>query len=1398
MAFSVKKVMNENTTRYLSILLVFLMGGSFLLGVVPQAQVSSTQNGITIAASNEWIGQGIVVLISVYNPYVPQNALGAKYVLDNISVGNSTLLEPLSNFTGTVYYVHNNGHYFWFFITMSEITNSKTGTSNLTKISNTYYVNGPYISQTQTVYNNYLIYNSQLGITQFELVKGFPFTLTSNYNVNISASSGNAYVNVSNLYYFNYGKQITIKYTSANSQAAPGPSITINNYNTNSAKYSPMVTPSPLVSGQNVPLNSTWELFFNDSILQASPFYKLNGIFYNSTTQEPVPVLQNVSYISIQKGIYVPTEIFADNNDSNALALFGYGDVYGGNNFTIYTSSVITNSTYATLSSYSTLNHVPYLNYTPSYVNSQQYENLIQSGVFSQTTPIEITVQDVFGNSASMDFTGQIKETTVTSFKISLNSTTQVIKVNAFDNISNFSHNEIIKNVYISLISSTGSRIQFNYITNIGQPLPLKPVYSAKIALNETYNGSGIFSIPIYLELNQSSTPTILIPPYEQNVTVYLPPYDFSNTTILINATNDYGASYYFLGSKAPVNQTGTGTIAVGTPSLTSVYPAPGTSVTTSNVTNYLKVEYYEPNLAFGSTTTITVSNGEIYYSGIPFATESAQITVSGSSPKPADLSELGVHYITSPSGNGNFTFTITRAALLSVINKTYIPSGTTLTITIKDQLTSQTLTLTYTFQTYAPTITVLTPTGSSSQAYFPPLPYNVLPEKHYINVTVTDQQYAQTLPNSVLTSTVKIYVENSSNDLATARSLTTASIVETSAGSGKFTASIYYTVTYINGTYYFAIDGNNVAPLTKIINGGKLVFSYTSPASNTQVNTTVTLSTSPFSLTTTPTTALPGQKVNVTVSSPGLVEATNMKYSGSLKIYAQLVEWNGYTQPTIVTVPITLKEVATGSPVFGGSIVLGNSSVASVNNVTSLITASGFTVAPDTVVLINANASIGITSTISSIVTYYTQQQIAVLNPGVNYSILNPTPASPFAKLKIELNSPLFQLFSHPSAAGNYSTLTSSDGSLLLANQIATISTQNSKQLITGSALISNPNVSFYYNNSVWIITVPMKLWNGLPISSSIPLNVNLTDVVTVTPQVNSVHYVLVPNVSTGTVNIASAYYVPSVSSKTVTLNINGQVPPVISIIYNGENVTSGSVPFPNVTAGELVNVTVYAPDAVLNPNVPATGSTFNVTVVNTLNGEMTTLILTEIGSGPYYSGLLRIVPPTVYSPGVSGLISYSPGQLNKVVVNMNVLQGTYYNYQGLNQALKMIGSAYFNIGILHLNVSVSKIGLTLSNGTPVTSMKVGTPYHIYVNITNTGNVNETIYGVLEIYINGSAAQLPVISTVTLSPGQSFQVGTLFTPTMPGNYTVTFVPYENVGLSVPYTQSVTTIIEAS
>ncbi len=187
-----------------------------------------------------------------------------------------------------------------------------------------------------------------------------------------------------------------------------------------------------------------------------------------------------------------------------------------------------------------------------------------------------------------------------------------------------------------------------------------------------------------------------------------------------------------------------------------------------------------------------------------------------------------------------------------------------------------------------------------------------------------------------------------------------------------------------------------------------------------------------------------------------------------------------------------------------------------------------------------------------------------------------------------------------------------------------------------------------------------------------------------TVTHNVYSIHVITVPNVTTGTVSIVSAYAVPSVSSQVTTLQINGLVPPIISVYFNGNNITqsaSGAIPFPNTTAGELVNITVYAPDAVSNPNVPGDGTTFNVTIVNTANGETTTLTLTQMTSivsgvavpTPYYTGLLKVVEPSVYSPGVRGEISASSGLVNKVLVSMNLVEGHYFNPSGLLQQLTM-----------------------------------------------------------------------------------------------------------------------------
>jgi len=78
--------MHNKAMRYLSILLVFLMGGSFLFGVIPQAQTSGSAGGVTISVSSQWVGPAQVVLVAVYNPNVPQNQYGARYVEGNLTL----------------------------------------------------------------------------------------------------------------------------------------------------------------------------------------------------------------------------------------------------------------------------------------------------------------------------------------------------------------------------------------------------------------------------------------------------------------------------------------------------------------------------------------------------------------------------------------------------------------------------------------------------------------------------------------------------------------------------------------------------------------------------------------------------------------------------------------------------------------------------------------------------------------------------------------------------------------------------------------------------------------------------------------------------------------------------------------------------------------------------------------------------------------------------------------------------------------------------------------------------------------------------------------------------------------------------------------------------------------
>ena len=373
--------MHNKAMRYLSILLVFLMGGSFLFGVIPQAQTSGSAGGVTISVSSQWVGPAQVVLVAVYNPNVPQNQYGAKYVEGNLTViANGMALSLNGNYTTnatTVYYLKNGGHYFWFFITLTPaplsttpktipLQNGETLKANLTSSNHVSLtaelkINGTLDKVNLT--NPYLTFDSTLGVFQMTLPRNFPDNLTGTYG---QVVKGGEKVNVTNLYYFSSASTITIEYNG-------GPSVTVNNFIANTKSYAPNL----INTESTVPLNSTWEDFFVDNVMQANPLVGGNGGFLIKVngTKMGTPVIQNVSYLTIKNGVYVNTSVFEDNPISNALAMFGYGNVYNGN-FSIYTTSVIT----STNNNYDTLVNGWYL---PAYVNGSQYANLVTSRLFT-------------------------------------------------------------------------------------------------------------------------------------------------------------------------------------------------------------------------------------------------------------------------------------------------------------------------------------------------------------------------------------------------------------------------------------------------------------------------------------------------------------------------------------------------------------------------------------------------------------------------------------------------------------------------------------------------------------------------------------------------------------------------------------------------------------------------------------------------------------------------------------------------------------------------------------------------------------------------------------------------------------------------------------------------------
>ena len=351
--------------------------------------------------------------------------------------------------------------------------------------------------------------------------------------------------------------------------------------------------------------------------------------------------------------------------------MFGYGNVYNGN-FSIYTTSVITNSTYATLE-FGT--HSPA--YSPAYVNGFQYANLVKNyRLFTTNTPITIYVEDWLDFNHSASVTGTIRETVPQPFSVSVQKV-QNMTVNAFDNISNYSVDENIT-VYVSLQGPTGSKLTLQWPTGSKSTVTVK--------LPESYPGSGVFTLPTVLQIGYMPNVTNT----SSKVIVTLPPYDFSNTTILINATNDIGASFNFLGSAKPVNVSTPGQIVVGTPTLV---PIPNV-VAVANVTPSIELAYNEPNLAFGKATTLTISGNNVNYNGVLVAEDYVTAVLPNGTSITSTLNGLGINRLTSANGNGTFFILVPRTTIVKLLEEklpklSYIPSGTQLTFKIYDEFLS-------------------------------------------------------------------------------------------------------------------------------------------------------------------------------------------------------------------------------------------------------------------------------------------------------------------------------------------------------------------------------------------------------------------------------------------------------------------------------------------------------------------------------------------------------------------------------------------------------------------------------------------------------------------------------------------------------------------------------------
>ncbi|BDC19521.1 S-layer protein SlaA [Acidianus sp. HS-5] len=1349
------------------VILALLMGELFIF--VPTTTLAASSQAPSMNSNVDEIFPGQVVLIEVTCPNHPNDT---AFIANNLHLYVGT--TPVKVCPKQVYDLEE-GDIYYIFLTATPTCAPKTlpvacGKSVKAGYCSAENYEATVISSTGTFYNEYLIYSSSVGNYIYDLPTTLYHLIYNNESKTVEC------VVPINLYTAEKSIITTCaKITATFSPPGVTPiTISLENLLDSSNSYSPTLQLCPNAAHfykevGYLPFNSTIPVIFTDQVYQADPFQSCT--FINATTGKCAYVNQKVCYPSILSGEYVSTKIFTNEE-------YAYSDqVYG---VPVYNGTFIMNTT--VVATYQCKNYEACLtsgHYTPAYVTGAQFKyDTVGTQEVKPDTPVKITFEDAFEYTTCLQNVTSFSLINVQSFSLSISSQ-GTLTVDAPDNVTNLGVSGAI-NVVVALVCKTSGLVVTTGSADIPEVAAGCPYFTAKV------------------EVKYSATPKITFYSCYDLIVVCVTPSQYSTTELRINATNDIGASYYIESSEIPVNSSGIGTITVQTSTLSDYSPS---VQQVSNTTDTYTFVWNEPNLAFGVPTTLTMSGYNVEYNGIVIANANVTVILPNGKICHFCLSKLGITSLTSPTGNGTFFITVLKTELENALGLKYIPAGTKITLNIYDDIVLQQLSATYELQVIVPTIYLCAPTShgfSSVTAYIPNLEGSSY--KHYINIEVHDQAYASQSPTSVLTAAPELIVENSSGIKLYSITMT---LTETASDSGYFNGTFTY---YINNNGYLVINGvPTTVKACKLIDG-MFVVEYTSPATDQVVNGTITLTIAQVTLSTNTTTAMSGQPVAVTLNAPGLKPAPNymnMKLS-PIPFTAMALLWNGYsTTLTNVMEMAYLVQVSSNSTMFTGTVYLGNQVITnSTSEGITNLAANGYTVAPQTTVYFNFTNQISRFSTSSGIVSSYHQVSVGVndinstFNLGIyNVHIVNIPPAGPFEKLEIQISSPLFQYLEHP-APGSFS-LTSNNYENIVGEALSILQAQVSGQTLTSTDIMAIAStVTANYSVSpvpTYTIYVPMALWDGLPNSyTKGSLNVNLTDNVVLSGNLLAFHEITVPVPSEpGITAISSGYATLSIKPNISSIPI-GIMQPIISLMYNGENVTENpalALPFVNTSTGILVTVSVYS------PSTATEFTSFTVNVYNPATGVKTTLTLAEqVISGVYtgnYTGELRIVPVQYYSfyAGQPGVVSVAPGTVNNISTTASAIIGAGF-VNGVYHSFTVSASSYFFVGKIVLKPVVTGFtAIYTTTGKPVSlsDLTAGQTYELFFNLTNEGTVTTTVYAVVEITVNTTTVLQPEIFVESITPGQTVTFGPEWTPAMPGMYNITILLFSNPQLTIPY-----------